>query len=249
MLPEPLFLALLTAASVLAGGIASLSGFGIGSVLTPVWAPRVGTKLAVAAVSIPHLAATALRLWLMRGHVDRRLLLSFGVMSAAGGLTGALVHAYAGSPALTVVFGLLLVFTGTMGLLGISERLRFTGWRAWVAGAISGALGGLVGNQGGIRSAAMLGFDVPRHAFVATATAVGLIVDLARMPVYLFVHGPEVAKLWPQLLVATVGAIVGTLIGQRILTQIPETLYRKLVSGLVLVLGLFMLSQSFGVRQ
>ena len=30
--------------------------------------------------------ATALRFWLMRKHVDRRLLLSFGVMSAAGGL-------------------------------------------------------------------------------------------------------------------------------------------------------------------
>jgi hypothetical protein len=50
-------------------------------------------------------------------------------------------------------------------------------------GAVSGVLGSLVGNQGGIRSLAMLGFDVPRRAFVATATAVGLIVDGARLPV------------------------------------------------------------------
>src|SRR5215203_5114141 len=109
MLPEPVFLALLTAASVLAGGIASVSGFGIGSLLTPLLAVRVGTKLAVAAVSIPHMTATALRLWIMRKHVDRRLLLSFGLMSAAGGLTGALLHAYADSPALTIVFGGLLI--------------------------------------------------------------------------------------------------------------------------------------------
>ena len=93
-------------------------------------------------------------------------------MSAAGGLTGALLHAYADSPALTIVFGVLLIFTGVMGLTGLYERLRFKGWVAWVAGAVSGMLGGMVGNQGGIRSAAMLGFDVPRHAFVATATAV-----------------------------------------------------------------------------
>src|SRR5207244_12447167 len=128
-----------------------------------------------------------------------RLLWSFGLMSAAGGLAGALLHAYADNPALTIVFGGLLVFTGVMGLTGFSERLRFRGWVAWLAGAVSGVLGGLVGNQGGIRSAAMLGFDVPRQAFVATATAVGLIVDGARMPVYLVTQGQEVATLWPFL--------------------------------------------------
>ena len=193
-----------------AGAIASVSGFGIGSLLTPVLAVRVGTKLAVAAVSVPHLTATALRLWLMRKHVDRRLLWSFGLMSAAGGLAGALLHNYADSPILTIVFGVLLIFTGVMGLTGLSERLRLRGWVGWVAGAVSGLLGGLVGNQGGIRSAAMLGFDVPRHAFVATATAVGVIVDGARMPVYLATQGQEIAELWRFLVAATAGAFVGT---------------------------------------
>lgn len=35
-------------------------------------------------------------------------------------------------------------------------------------------------NQGGIRTAALLGFDVPKEEFVATATAIGLFVDGAR---------------------------------------------------------------------
>ena len=46
------FSLLLAAVGVLAGAIASVSGFGIGSLLTPVLAVRVGTKLAVAAVSV-----------------------------------------------------------------------------------------------------------------------------------------------------------------------------------------------------
>jgi uncharacterized membrane protein YfcA len=237
----PSFLALVAVVAVLAGAVASVSGFGIGSLLTPVLAVRVGTKLAVAAVSVPHLAATALRLWVMRKDVDRRLLLSFGVMSAAGGLVGALLHAYADSPAHTAVFGGLLLFTGMMGLTGYSERLRFHGWVAWVAGGGSGLLGGLVGNQGGIRSAAMLGFDMPKHAFVATATAVGVIVDAARMPVYVATQWSEVVGLWPVLLAATVGAVVGTLTGERVLRRLPERFYRRLVSGLVLALGIFML--------
>src|SRR5262245_14315680 len=101
------FSLLLVVVAVLAGAIASVSGFGIGSLLTPLLAVRVGTKLAVAAVSIPHLTATAF-FWLLRQHVDRRLLWSFGLMSAAGGLAGALLNAYADNPALTIVFSGLL---------------------------------------------------------------------------------------------------------------------------------------------
>jgi len=235
------FLVLVFLAAVAAGAIASVSGFGIGSLLTPLLAVRVGTKLAVAAVSVPHVAATALRLWIMRKHVDRQLLWSFGVMSAAGGLAGALLQAYAESPALTAVFGGLLIFTGVLGLTGLSDRLRFHGWAAWVAGVVSGLLGGLVGNQGGIRSAAMLGFAVPRHAFVATATAVGLIVDGARLPVYLATQGKEIAELWRFLFAAIAGAILGTVFGERLLRRVPEPIYRRVVSGLVLALGAFML--------
>ena len=235
------FLFALSAVAFLAGAIASVSGFGIGSLLTPLLALRVGTKLAVAAVSVPHLTATALRLWIMRKHVDRRLLWSFGLMSAAGGLVGALLHAYANNPVLTIIFAGLLILTGAMGLSGLSERLRFRGWVGWVAGAVSGLLGGLVGNQGGIRSAAMLGFDVPRQSFVATATAVGVVVDGARMPVYLAMSWQQMAALWPALLAAAGAAILGTVIGARILKRVPEPLYRRVVSALVLALGAFML--------
>lgn len=45
---------LLALAAVAAGAIASVAGF-IGSVLTPLLATQVGTKAAVAAVSIPHI--------------------------------------------------------------------------------------------------------------------------------------------------------------------------------------------------
>lgn len=87
----------------------------------------------------------------------------------------------------------------------------------------------------------MLGFDVPRYAFVATATAVGLIVDVARMPMYLVGRWEEIARLWTFLLAATVGAIIGTVTGERLLRRIPESIHRRLVSGIVLVVGVFML--------
>jgi len=227
-------------AAVAAGAVASVAGFGIGSLLTPLLAWRLGAKLAVAAVSIPHLAGTAVRFRRLRGHVDRRVLLSFGLASAAGGLLGALLHVYANSPALAVVLGVLLVFAGVLGLTGLADRLHVRGPWAWVAGAASGAFGGLVGNQGGIRSAALLGFGLPKEAFVATATAIALIIDAVRLPVYLETQAGELAGVWPLIALATAGVIVGTLAGERLLRRVPEPVFRRVVAALILALGLVM---------
>jgi uncharacterized protein len=238
-----LFVVLTGLVAVAAGAIASLAGFGISSLLTPTLGLQTGTKLAVAAVSIPHLVGTAVRFWRLRTHVDRRVLWSFGIMSAAGGLVGALLHTFVDSPLLSGILGGLLVFAGVSGLTGMADRMRFRGWTAWLAGGLSGVFGGLVGNQGGIRSAAMLGLDVPRDAFVATATAVALLVDAARMPVYLATQGAEIGALWPVLLAATAGVIVGTVVGERLLRRIPERIFRRVVAAIILVVGLFVLVQ------
>ncbi len=232
---------LVLVSAVVAGGIASVAGFGIGSILTPVFGLVAPTGVAVAAVSIPHLVGTALRFSLLRAHVDRRVVISFGLTSAAGGLTGALLQRFAGSAGLTIVFGILLLFTATSEFTGLSKRMRFHGVAAWIAGGLSGLLGGLVGNQGGIRSAALLGFDVPKEAFVASATAVGLIVDGARMPVYFVTERDGVMAMTGLVTIAVVGVVAGTVIGKRVLTRIPDRSFRLVVAALLAALGAVML--------
>ena len=233
-----MFESVLLCVSVAAGAVASVAGFGIGSLLTPLLALHVGTKTAVAAVSVPHLIGTFIRFWRLRAHLDRSVLWRFGLTSAAGGLAGALLNASAPSPALAVVLGALLVFAGAAQLTGHAQRWRLKGSLAWVAGAASGLFGGLVGNQGGIRSAAMLGLDLTKERFVATATAIALCVDAARMPVYVVVEREQVAAIWPLLLLATVGVVAGTLVGERLLARVSERRFRQVVGAIILLLGI-----------
>src|SRR5688500_12037580 len=225
------------AAGVAAGGVASVAGFGIGSLLTPIFVTQVATRIAVAAVSIPHVVGTAARWWLLRGQIDRHLLVRFGLTSAAGGLAGALLQARTSSASLTIVFGSLLLFVAASELTGLSKRMRFRGAAAWIAGALSGLLGGLVGNQGGIRSAAMLGFALSKRSFVATATAVGLVVDGARMPVCLADQYREMWTLWITIATATVGVVLGTLLGSRVLSRIPDVWFHRVLGAVVAALG------------
>jgi uncharacterized protein len=235
------FHALTLIVSVAAGAIASVAGFGIGSLLTPVFGLQVPTAVAVAAVSVPHLVGTAWRFRLMRASVDRRVLLSFGLTSAAGGLAGALLQRWIDGAWLTAVFGSVLCFVALAELTGLSRRMQFHGAGAWIAGALSGMLGGLVGNQGGIRAAALLGFDVRKEAFIASATAVGLMVDAARMPVYLAVERREVLAIWPAVVIATIGVVLGTIGGKRALAGVPESRFRSVVAVILAVLGSAML--------
>jgi len=232
---------LVAAVAVVAGAIASVAGFGIGSVLTPLLATRFGMKVAVAAVSIPHLIATAVRFWMLRRDLDRRVLVTFGITSAAGGLAGALLHALIGGRVLTIILALALVFTGGIGVAGIT--LRFGRGMAPVAGFVSGLLGGLVGNQGGIRTGAMLGFDVPKEAFVATSTAVGLVVDGARMPVYVWQEGTALLRMQPTIAAMIIGVVAGTFLGRLALGRIPEPIFKRVVSALVLILGIALFFQ------
>jgi len=150
------------------------------------------------------------------------------------------VHVWVSSRALAVVFGVLVAAAGVSELTGWMQRVHWGRRSARVAGALSGALGGMVGNQGGIRTAALLGFDVPKESFVATATAIGLFVDAARMPVYLASEWREILRIWPLVVTATAGVVIGTLLGTRMLGRIPQQAFRRVIAVLLVALGLYM---------
>jgi uncharacterized membrane protein YfcA len=237
----PLYEILVGALAVVAGAIAAVAGFGIGSLLTPALAVSVGTKVAVTVVALPHLAATAYRLWLLRRDVNGHVLLGFGLASAAGGLVGAVLHGMITSPGLSLVLAVLLIVAGVLELTGVGRRLVIGASLAIAAGALSGVFGGLVGNQGGIRSAALLRFDLSGRAIVATSTAVGVLVDTARVPVYLATGWNELVANWPMVVLMTVGVLVGTIVGAPILRLLPERQFRLILAVLLIGLGVLLI--------
>lgn len=229
--------------AVIAGAVASVCGFGIGSLLTPLLCLKFDPKIAVALVSIPHFVGTAIRSWNHRAHIDRHVLLSFGISSAAGGLIGACLHNSISSPLLLLFFGVILIISAILGLTGWNKKMHFEGRWAWLAGALSGGFGGLVGNQGGIRSAALLAFNLDKNAFVATATAVGLIVDFARIPIYIQSSFQQLSKESSILVITSVSVAFGTVVGTLALKHIPEQIFQRIVSGVILALGIWILCQ------
>jgi uncharacterized membrane protein YfcA len=229
---------------VVAGAVASVSGFGIGSLLTPLLMRWMPAAEAVAVLSIPHALATGIRWLRLRPDVDRPTFRQFGLASAAGGLAGAALQSQLASAPLTLLLGGLLVLAGATELVRRRVPLPRTAFWRLGGGVVSGLFGGLVGNQGGIRAAALLGFDLPPRRLVATATASALLVDAARVPIYLYARGPAFAGAVPLWTIACAGVTIGTLIGVPVLGRIPETAYRPILGALLLMLGISMFAVS-----
>ena len=228
--------------AILSGATASIAGFGIGSLLTPLLAIRFGTETAVAAVAVPHAIATAFRYLRLRHAVAWEVVRSFGLLSAVGGLAGALLYTRLTSGTLTVILGLLLIATAIMALIGPS-RMSLPKPVVGAMGLASGFFGGIAGNQGGLRAAAMMSFALPAAAFVATSTAIGLMVDAVRMPIYVWGAGEALVPLARPIAVATAGVIIGTLAGERLLLGLSPSQFRRVVSVLIGLLGVWLLAR------
>jgi uncharacterized protein len=238
-----ILLLVILALGILSGATATVAGFGIGSILTPVLATRYSMPLAIAAVSIPHAIATALRCWRLRASISWPVIKSFGVLSAVGGLTGALLYLQFSSHVLTLLLGALLIATSIAALTNWLGHLHPTGMAAQTLGFVSGLFGGVAGNQGGLRAAALLAFGLSPAAFVATATATGLAVDAARMPIYIWHAGDALVALAAPIGVATVGVVIGTVLGERMLFGLPPDKFRRVVGVLIGILGLWLVSR------
>ena len=239
---DRLFLVLIFGVAVASGATAALIGFGIGSLLTPLLLTKLDPAVAVAAVAIPHLAATALRFQHHRPAINRQVLLLFGVPSAVGGAAGALLQGGLRSPALAAALAVLLISTGVANL-----TRGFGGWRpsarvAVTVGFLSGLFGGLVGNQGGLRAAGLSAFPLQPREYLATGTAVALLIDAARTPIYLATGAAALPPLAVPIAVATVGCLVGTVLGERLFFRVPAERYRPIVGGAVLALGVWLLT-------
>jgi uncharacterized membrane protein YfcA len=241
---ESTFRLIALALSVFAGATASVVGFGIGSLLTPLLATQVGIEAAIALVTVPHAVATAIRCWRLRASIDWTVLRSFGLLSAAGGMIGALAYSRLGSTSLTRVLGGLLLLTAVAQLAKLAARWRPHGPVVGALGLASGFFGGIAGNQGGLRAAALTAFGLTPVAFVATATATGLIVDAARAPVYAWTSYHALATYWDHVAVLTVGVVAGTLAGTALVKTVSAAGFARVVAVAVGLLGAWLLASA-----
>ena len=214
-----------------------VAGFGLGTILTPVFTLFYNVKLAILLVAIIHFLNNGLKFFLFRKHVDLSIIKRFGLLSIVGAMLGSLLQLYVQSDLLKILLGIVLLLLGLGEILPVKKAFKFPRKIDIIGGFFSGLLGGLVGNQGAIRSAYLLNYDVSKEAFIATATMIALCIDATRIPVYLASREHVAAELEWQLPIVVAVAFVGTLAGKKFLARLSIGVFKRIVAVFVTLMG------------
>jgi len=237
------------AVALLASGLTFFSGFGLGTLLLPAFALFFAIEKAVALTAVVHFLNGVFKLVLVWRHVDRGVVLRFGVPAIAGAVLGAwLLAGLAGSGSLVayslfgrtvelapvkLVVGLLLLFFACAELLPSIRAISFPSRYHLLGGVLSGFFGGLAGMQGALRSAFLIRAGLDKEAFVATGAAIAFLIDVARLSVYAgSIMGHRAGLDYGLLSAAIVAALLGSILGNHYL---PKATMRG-VQGVVAVM-------------
>ena len=233
------------------------SGFGLGTLLTPVFGLFFPIHVAIALTGIVHLLNNLFKLALLGKQAHRETVLKFGIPSIVGGLAGAwlltqLTHTAPWitwqwgerlcsiTPLKLVIALLMLVFT-FMELVPALKNLQFARKYLTLGGIVSGFFGGLSGNQGALRSAFLINAGLDKAAYIATGVVIACMVDLTRLPLYLSrFAATDLGAQWRLLLFATLCAFAGAWVGNRYLKKVTFTTVQYITAGLMIVFALLL---------
>ena len=245
---------IVAAAAFLASWLTFLTGFGLGTLLMPVFALFFPVPVAVAATAVVHLLNNLFKLALVGRRADRRVAARFGIPALAASFLGAaallrlsaipplsqLVLGGVARPihAVNLVMAALMVGFALADLAPKVKAIRIDPRWLPLGGFLSGFFGGISGHQGAFRSAFLLRAGLTKEAYIATGVVIAVAVDLARLAVYgTGMPIERLAGLAALLAIATGSAFLGAFLGNRHLAKVSHRAIEIAVAVLLLVIA------------
>lgn len=221
--------------------ITLFAGFGVGTIMMPVMALFFDVKVAIFLAAIVHFFNNVSRLVLYRSEINWQIIKRFGVVSVIGAFIGSFAQIYLDSNWLKTGVGLFLVIYSILTLAPGKVNLQFPRSIDFAGGFLSGLVGGLIGNQGAIRSVYLLRYGLQKQELVVTAALIAVIIDSTRIPVYAYSNFQYLQDNILLLSTVVASAILGTVAGSRLLPKVSYDLFKRIILIGVLILGTLMM--------
>ena len=251
-----------------AAGLTFFSGFGLGTIMLPVFSLFMPLDLAVVATAIVHLANNLFKFALVYKDIHYPTLLRFGlpallfaiiggyVLTTISSLDSTFIIPFFGqnlhSTWLKVIIGVLMIFFAWFDLSPRFSKLTFDKKYLPFGGVLSGFFGGLSGHQGAFRAAFLSKSELTKNQFIGTSNSLSLVVDIGRLIVYstgiaflgkLFNADLENDELNLRnvIVLAVLFAFLGTILGKQLVKKVTFKNVQKVVGILLILMGLLLI--------
>lgn len=232
---------LITLLSFIANSIGTISGFGVGTIMTPILLLFLPFTETILLVCIIHWFHDLFKLGFFRKRIDWKLFFYFGVPTIVASFVGALLVMPEQSAVLSSLLGLFLI--GSVGMMYAVNYLTIPqNWlTSLVGGLLSGFFAGVFGIRGAVRAVFLAAFDLHKATFIGTTGAISLLLDSTRLVTY-WSRGIRVDNtlMWALFLFIP-ASFLGAYLGQFIVRKIPQKHFRTVVAVFLLLVGIKLL--------
>ena len=246
--------------ALLVSALTLFSGFGLGTLLMPVFALFFPVEVAVATTAIVHLLNNIFKASLLGRHADYGIVVRFALPAAAAAIAGALLlNHLIGIPPIAqytlagrlcvvtwpkLVIAILIMGFAIIELAPSLEKLSFDKRYVPLGGIVSGFFGGLSGHQGALRTAFLIRLGLTKEAFLGTMVLSAVAVDVSRLLVYgltFFARDVDVMRAqggFGLVAAGTLAAFAGSFLGARLVKKMTLRTIQIIVGILLSVLSI-----------
>ena len=241
----------------LGSGLTLFSGFGLGTLLVPVFALFFPIDITIAITAVVHFLNNVFKLALLGKYADRQIVIRFGIPSVLAAFAGAYLLImlkdlkpvaeyfiqtktfYITPVKLTI--GILLIFFSLFDIIPMLTKIQFDKKYLAPGGIVSGFIGGLSGNQGALRSAFLIRAGLSKEVYIATGVAIACITDIARLTVYSSeIFRKQSSFDYPLIIAAVISAFAGAYLGNKYLKKVTIKTLQYFVATMLIIFGILL---------
>jgi uncharacterized membrane protein YfcA len=230
--------------ALLAEIIGTVSGFGSSILFVPLASLFIDFKLVLGITAVFHVFSNLSKIFLFQKGINKTISLKLGIPAVIFVILGAILTKYIPLKEIELSMNIIVLALTIFLLSGASKKIKQTNFNLYTGGIISGFLAGLIGTGGAIRGITLAAFGLEKEIFIATSALIDLGVDSSRAVVYIaqgyFLQ--EHLILIPFLIII---ALLGSYVGKKILTYIPEKYFHYVVLGVIGTISILQTIQYF----
>ena len=246
---------LICLAAFFASLLTFFSGFGLGTILMPVFALFFPLEMAITLTGVVHLLNNFFKMYLVGKEANWKVVIKFGAPAIISAMIGAWLlisfsettewltytigeKEFSITPVKVLVAFLMFGFA-FLELLPFFKKLEFAENKLFIGGVISGFFGGLSGHQGALRSAFLIKCGLSKESFIATGVMISSVIDISRVSVYFTKYSSiGMEENINLILAAVLAAFTGALIGKKLLKKITASFVQITVAVMIMIMAI-----------